>query len=60
MGLEPHNSLSYDLKAMAKPGEVQVACKSVPSGETLTKGIGKIVENIEEFHRSRNVSNLHA
>lgn len=27
MGLGPHNSLSSDLKAMVKPGEVQVACK---------------------------------
>lgn len=59
MELEPHSSLSCDLKATANPSEGQVTCKSFPSGETLTKGIGKRVENIDEVHRSQNVLNLH-
>lgn len=59
MELEPHSSLSCDLKATANPSEGQVTCKSVPSGETLTKGIGKSVDNIDEVHRSQNVLNLH-
>lgn len=56
---EPHSSLSHDLEAMTKPGEMWVACKSFPSRETLTKSIGKGVEDIEEFHRSQNALNLH-
>lgn len=58
MGLEPHNSLPSDLKAMVKPGEVQVACKL--SGETLIPGTGKNMESIQELHRFQNVLTLHA
>lgn len=59
MELESHSSLSCDLKATANPSEVQVTYKSFPSGETLTKGIGKSVENIDEVHRSQNVLSLY-